>query len=76
MFSYSKDGIKVSTCIDTRKANAQGTYPVKIQVNYKGVREYFPTGKSLSKRNAKVSRSIEAAPIKTSEMIYKAALKS
>jgi Site-specific recombinase XerD len=49
MFSYSKDGIIVSACIDTRKVNAHGKYPVKIRVNYKRVREYFPTGKVLTK---------------------------
>lgn len=49
MFSYSKDGIIVSTMLDTRKINAQGKYPVKIRVNYKRVREYFPTGKELTK---------------------------
>lgn len=49
MFVYSKDGIKVSACIDTRKLNARGKYPVKIRVNFKGVREYFPTGKELTK---------------------------
>lgn len=49
MFSYSKDGITVSACLDTRKMNAQRKYPVKIRVNYKRVREYFPTGKELTK---------------------------
>lgn len=49
MFIYSKDGITVSACLDTRKINAQGKYPVKIRVNYKRVREYFPTSKELSK---------------------------
>ncbi|WP_163318682.1 Arm DNA-binding domain-containing protein [Dysgonomonas sp. 520] len=49
MYSYSKDGITVSVMLDTRKVNAQGKYPVKIRVNYKRVREYFPTGKDLSK---------------------------
>lgn len=49
MFTYSKDGITVSAWLDTRKINAQGKYPVKIRVNYKRVREYFLTGKELSK---------------------------
>lgn len=49
MFTYSKDGIKVSAWLDTRKINAQGKYPVKIRVNYRRVREYFPTGKELLK---------------------------
>lgn len=49
MFVYSKDGITVSAMLDTRKINAQDKYPVKIRVNYKRNREYFQTGKQLSK---------------------------
>jgi len=49
MFTYSKDGITVSAMLDTRKINAQGNYPVKIRINYKRAREYFPTGKELTK---------------------------
>jgi len=49
MYSYSKDGITVSVMLDTRKINSEGKYPVKIRVNYKRVREYFLTGKYLSK---------------------------
>ena len=39
MYTYSKDGIIVSACLDTRKINVQGKYPVKIWGNYKRVRE-------------------------------------
>lgn len=49
MFSYSKDGITVRSMLDTRKKNAEGKYHVKICVNYQRVREYFLTGKHLSK---------------------------
>ena len=45
MYIYSKDGVTVAAMIDTRKANAQGKYPVKIRVNQKRVRQYYPTGK-------------------------------
>nr|WP_108823580.1 site-specific integrase [Dysgonomonas sp. Marseille-P4361] len=49
MYTYSKDGVTVAAMIDTRKANAQGKYPVKIRVNQKRVRQYYPTGKSLTR---------------------------
>lgn len=49
MYSYSKDGITVGAMLDTRKSNSKGNYPVKIRVNYKRERQYFPTGKNLSK---------------------------
>ncbi|GHT08198.1 integrase [Bacteroidia bacterium] len=49
MWSYSKDGITVCAMLDTRRKNSKGTYPVRIRVNYKRVREYFQTGKNLSK---------------------------
>jgi integrase/recombinase XerD len=51
MHSYSKDGIIVTSMLDTRTPNAQGEYPVKIRVNYKRVRAYYPTGKNLTPEN-------------------------
>ncbi|NDV97280.1 site-specific integrase [Dysgonomonas sp. 521] len=48
MYSYSKDGIKISVMIDTRRINSRGKYPVKIRVNYKRVRQYYSTGKELT----------------------------
>jgi len=51
MHSYSKDGIIVTSMLDTRTPNAQGEYPVKIRVNYKRVRAYYPTGKNLTREN-------------------------
>lgn len=49
MCTYSKDGVIVAAMIDIRKANAQGKYPVKIRVNQKRVRQYYPIGKSLTR---------------------------
>lgn len=47
-YHYSKDGITVTTILDTRRALANGEYPVKVRVTYRRQRTYFPTGKSLS----------------------------
>ncbi|WP_320052635.1 site-specific integrase [uncultured Acetobacteroides sp.] len=49
MFSYSKDGITVSSMLDPRKLNSRNEYPIKIRVNYKRQREYYSTGRSISK---------------------------
>lgn len=76
MFTYSKDGITVSAWLDTRKINAQGKYPVKIRVNYKRVREFFPAGKSCPRRNGTACRNREAAITKIFGRMIKVALKS
>jgi len=49
MHSYSKDGIIVTSMLDTRTPNAEGGYPVKIRVNYQRVRAYYSTGKNLTR---------------------------
>jgi len=51
MFFYSKELITVATMLDTRTQKADGSYPVKIRVNRKRVRAYYPTGKSLTKED-------------------------
>lgn len=48
MYNYSKDGITVSSILDDRKENKNGSYPVKIRVTFKRVRKYYSTGKMLS----------------------------
>ena len=48
MYDYSRDGITVSAMLDTRRANAQGEYPVKVRVTYRRDRKYYGTGKSLT----------------------------
>ena len=49
MYTHFKDGVAVAAMIDTRKANVQRKYPVKIRVNQKRVRQYYPIGKSLTR---------------------------
>jgi integrase/recombinase XerD len=69
MHSYSKDGIIVTSMLDTRTPNAQGEYPVKIRVNYKRVRSYYPTGKNLTREdwdNLSTSKSTASKTIKAS----------
>ncbi len=65
MYSYTKDGIAVSSMIDTRRANSKGLYPIKIRINYKRRREYYSIGQSISKEdwenlpNSKTAKSKE-----------------
>jgi integrase/recombinase XerD len=69
MHIYSKDGIIVTSMLDTRTPNAQGEYPVKIRVNYKRVRAYYPTGKNLTREdwdNLPTSKSTASKTIKAS----------
>lgn len=47
MFSFSKDGITIATMLDDRKANKEGSFPVKIRITYKRNRKYYLTGKNL-----------------------------
>ena len=49
MYSYTKDGITVTSMLDTRKANSNGEFPVKIRVNYKRIRNYYSIGKSMTR---------------------------
>ena len=48
MHTYVKDGITVSSILDTRTPNSKGKYPVKIRVNFRRERKYYSTGMSLS----------------------------
>lgn len=49
MFKYSKDRVTVSTVLDTRRAKADGNFPVKIQVTFNRQQKYYTTGKNLSR---------------------------
>lgn len=44
MFKYSKDGIVVSSILDTRTPNKESKYPVKIKVYYLKKPKYYSTG--------------------------------
>lgn len=48
MFKYTKDNITVLTVLDKRRAKSNGLYPVKVQVVYRRVQKYYPTGKELT----------------------------
>lgn len=48
MYKYAKDGVTVSSVLDTRRAKKNGLYPVKIQVTYKRIQKYYATGKEMS----------------------------
>lgn len=47
MYKYAKDGVTVSSVLDTRRAKKNGLYPVKIQVAHKRIQKYYTTGKEL-----------------------------
>ena len=69
MYSYSKDGITVSSIIDTRKLNAKGLFPIKIRVNQKRIRSYYSIGESISVldwENLPTNKSTKAKILKKS----------
>lgn len=71
MHNYSKDGIVVSTALDSRTINKEGKYPVKIKVYYQRKPKYYSTGicmkkqeweklpESKSSENRKIKQAIE-----------------
>lgn len=48
MYRFNKDGISVLAVVDRRRKKNNGLYPVKIEVVYRRVQKYFPTGKDVS----------------------------
>lgn len=48
MYRFNKDGISVLTVVDRRRKKNNGLYPVKIEVIYRRVQKYFPTGKDVT----------------------------
>lgn len=47
--NYAKDGITVAPILDTVHPKKDGSFPVRIRVTFHRRRQYFTTGKSLSK---------------------------
>ena len=45
---YSKDGVSMLVSLDAGRSKKNGQYPVRIQVVYKGVCRFYPTGKDIS----------------------------
>ena len=48
MYRFNKDGISVLTVLDRRRIKKNGLYPVKIEVVYRRIQKYYPTGKDVS----------------------------
>jgi len=50
MFNYSQDGVTVASMLDTRKANKDKLFPIKIRVTYRRERKYYSTGKAIDEK--------------------------
>lgn len=48
MYRFRKDGISVLTIVDRRRRKNNGLFPVKIEVVYRRVQKYYPTGQDVS----------------------------
>lgn len=69
MYRFRKDGISVLAVVDRRYRKNNGLFPVKIEVVYRRIQKYYPTGQDVSieewegfykaKRRSKKCASIE-----------------
>lgn len=48
MYRYRKDGISVLVVMDRRRKKKNGLFPVKIEVVFRRVQKYYPTGQDVS----------------------------
>ncbi len=48
MYRFTKDGISVLAVMDRRRRKNNGLFPVKIEVIYRRVQKYYPTGQDVS----------------------------
>lgn len=48
MYRFRKDGISVLAVVDRRRKKNNGLFPVKIEVVYRRVQKYYPTGQDVS----------------------------
>lgn len=48
MYRFRKDSISVLAVVDRRRRKINGLYPVKIEVVYRRIQRYYPTGKDVS----------------------------
>lgn len=48
MYRYTKDGISVLAVVDRRRKKNNGLFPVKIEVVFRRVQKYYPTGQDVS----------------------------
>ena len=49
MFNYTINDITIASILDTRRAYANGEFPIRIRVNWRKIRKYYSTGKSCTK---------------------------
>lgn len=48
MFAHAIDDITITSIFDRRRVCANGEYPIRIRVNWKKIRKYYPTGKTCT----------------------------
>ncbi len=48
MYRFRKDGISVLTVMDRRRKKNNGLFPVKVEIVYRRVQKYYPTGQDVS----------------------------
>lgn len=48
MYRFNKDGISVLIVVDKRRRKNNGLYPVKIEVVFRRMQKYFPTGQDVA----------------------------
>lgn len=48
MYRFNKDGISVLAVVDRRRMKKNGLYPVKVEVIFRRVQKYYPTGKDVA----------------------------
>lgn len=48
MYRFRKDRISVLVVVDRRRRKNNGLYPVKVEVIYRRIQKYYPTGKDVS----------------------------
>ncbi len=48
MYRFTKDGISVLAIVDRRRKKNNGLYPVKIEIIYRRMQKYYPTGQDVS----------------------------
>lgn len=50
MFRHSLHGISIAAILDTRRSNADGTFPVRIKVHFQKNKKYYTTGKNCTEK--------------------------
>lgn len=48
MYRFRRDGISVLAVVDRRRMKNNGLFPVKIEVIYRRIQKYYPTGQDVS----------------------------